>query len=310
MNLRQLTIFKVVCEEMNFTRAAERLYMTQPAVSRAIAELEEESGIILFDRLSRRIYLTEAGRLFLEKTLHVLEAFEDLAAETQSAEHRAVLRIVSCITIAVTCLPDIIKELERRCRETEVRVKICSAANAVASLEANEADLVFMEGNFCREDWERTRFSSYRMEFFCSPEHEFADRRDIDADELVQSRLLLREKGSAIRDALDSALLLRHTAVEPAWTSTNSQAIIAAVKKNLGVSILPESLLEEALREQTLRPFYVKGLELTNDSYIVTHRDKHWTEPMKLLREIALSSGGDRSEAERGEAHFIGIPPS
>ena len=67
MNLRQLTVFCRVCEEMSFTRAAKRLYMTQPAVSHVVAELEQETGCVLFDRIARRIFLTGAGKAFYEK---------------------------------------------------------------------------------------------------------------------------------------------------------------------------------------------------------------------------------------------------
>lgn len=67
MNLRQLEVFRAVCEQGGFTRAAQSLYMTQPAVSHVIAELEKEAGCPLFDRISRRIYLTEAGRIFWKR---------------------------------------------------------------------------------------------------------------------------------------------------------------------------------------------------------------------------------------------------
>lgn len=80
MNLRQLEVFRAVCEQGGFTRAAQSLYMTQPAVSHVIAELEKEAGCPLFDRISRRIYLTEAGRIFLEKARQILELHEELSA--------------------------------------------------------------------------------------------------------------------------------------------------------------------------------------------------------------------------------------
>ena len=78
MNLRQLSIFCAVCEEMSFTRAAKRLYMTQPAVSHVIAGLERETGCVLFDRISRGIHLTGAGRAFYEKAARIVELMGDL----------------------------------------------------------------------------------------------------------------------------------------------------------------------------------------------------------------------------------------
>ena len=112
MNLRQLEVFRAVCEQGGFTRAAQSLYMTQPAVSHVIAELEKEAGCPLFDRISRRIYLTEAGRIFLEKARQILELHEELSAGFPALTGQAPLRIGSGITIANFHLPTIL----RRCR--------------------------------------------------------------------------------------------------------------------------------------------------------------------------------------------------
>ena len=78
MKIRHLRIFKMVCEEESITKAAEKLFMTQPAVSNAISELENHLGVCLFDRISRRIYLNETGKVFLEKVIKLLNLYDDL----------------------------------------------------------------------------------------------------------------------------------------------------------------------------------------------------------------------------------------
>lgn len=80
MNIRQMQIFRALCEELNFTKTAARLNMTQPAVSHVVAELERETGTPLFDRIGRRIYLTAAGKLLLEKITRLLELYDDISA--------------------------------------------------------------------------------------------------------------------------------------------------------------------------------------------------------------------------------------
>lgn len=288
MNLRELEVFQTVCEEESFTRAAKRLCMTQPAVSHVISSLETETGSRLFDRLSRRIYLTGAGRAFLAKSIPVLEAYAELAEEIKKGEDGGLLRLGSSITIANTWLPQVVRELAKRWPRTPVRVTVASAAAVEKSLAANDLDMAFIEGNINEKEWSSVCVASYKMVFFCSEEHAFAGREDVTAKELAEQPLVLRERGSAIRDTLDSALSLRHIVAEPAWTSTNSQALIQAVKQNLGVSILPECLLETELPAGRLRLFRVEGMELSNQSSLVTHRDKHWTSPMKDLAALAM----------------------
>src|SRR5699024_2555945 len=85
----------------------------------------------------------------------------------------------------------------------------------------------------------------YKLAAICSPRHKFAKMKSININQLIGERLLLREKGSAIRDIFDSALLLEGINVTPKWTSVNSNALIQAVKENLGISILPEEKIED-----------------------------------------------------------------
>ncbi|MCR1950305.1 LysR family transcriptional regulator [Clostridium sp. DSM 100503] len=78
MKIRHLRIFKAVCEEESVTKASEKLFMTQPAVSHAISELEDYLGVSLFDRISRKVYLNETGKLFLTKVTKLLDLYDDL----------------------------------------------------------------------------------------------------------------------------------------------------------------------------------------------------------------------------------------
>ena len=225
MNLRQLEVFRAVCEQGGFTRAAQSLYMTQPAVSHVIAELEKEAGCPLFDRISRRIYLTEAGRIFLEKARQILELHEELSAGFPALTGQAPLRIGSGITIANFHLPTIL----RRCRRLDgfpsVRVTVDQAGRIEEALLNSELDVALIEGVVRHPHLIRQPFSSYDMAAFCAPSHPLATRSPLSLDDLLTAELLLREPGSAIRDAFDSALLLRDRCAEPAWTSVNSPAL-------------------------------------------------------------------------------------
>lgn len=98
MTIRRLYIFKTVCEEGSVTGAAKKLYMTQPAVSHVIHELEEELGTVLFDRISKKVFLNQTGKLLLKKTVRILELYEDLEKGVYDLENQAVLRVGASIT--------------------------------------------------------------------------------------------------------------------------------------------------------------------------------------------------------------------
>lgn len=253
MNLRQLEVFRAVCEQGGFTRAAQSLYMTQPAVSHVIAELEKEAGCPLFDRISRRIYLTEAGRIFLEKARQILELHEELSAGFPALTGQAPLRIGSGITIANFHLPTIL----RRCRRLDgfpsVRVTVDQAGRIEEALLNSELDVALIEGVVRHPHLIRQPFSSYDMAAFCAPSHPLATRSPLSLDDLLTAELLLREPGSAIRDAC---------------------------------------LTEADVAAGRLVRLEVEGLTLRNQNQLVVHRDKTITPPLRLFMEAVTAEEG------------------
>ncbi|MDU5082789.1 LysR family transcriptional regulator [uncultured Tissierella sp.] len=294
MNLRHLRIFKAVCEEESITKASEKLFMTQPAVSHAINELESYLGICLFDRISRRLYLNETGKLFLAKVIKLLDLYDDLEQNSKELEDNATIKIGSSITIASFILPKVIANFEAVCNNTSTKVIIDNARNIENMLLNNEIDLGLIEGVIYKEELMRIPFSNYESAVICSPQHKFALEKSIDVNSLIKERLLLREKGSAIRDVFDSALLLHNITINPEWTSVNSQALIYAVKQNLGISVLPKILVERELINGEILEVKVNDLELASVNHIVLHKDKIQTKNYKILIEIIRNKGNDK----------------
>lgn len=286
MNLRYLRIFRTVCRENSITRAAEKLYISQPAVSHAIKELEDETGLILFDRLKKRLYLTEAGRLFLEKTIPMLELYDELEKGAAALDKQAPLRIGSSITIGNFLLPGILTVFREKHPDTPLRITVDNAGAVEAGLLDNQFDLALIERGSDKEELLQTPFSSFALVLFCSPSHPFALRKKTALKELIGEPLLLREKGSAIRNAIDSFFFLNHESPSAMMTSANSQVLIQAVRHNLGVGILPRVLIQEELNKGTLCEFNVSGCRLTNQNYIVTHRDKLLTASAKEFKSL------------------------
>ena len=292
MDEKDYELLHALDETRNITHAADKLYMTQPAVSHVIAELEKEAGCPLFDRISRRIYLTEAGRIFLEKARQILELHEELSAGFPALTGQAPLRIGSGITIANFHLPTIL----RRCRRLDgfpsVRVTVDQAGRIEEALLNSELDVALIEGVVRHPHLIRQPFSSYDMAAFCAPSHPLATRSPLSLDDLLTAELLLREPGSAIRDAFDSALLLRDRCAEPAWTSVNSPALAAAAREGLGVAVLPACLTEADVAAGRLVRLEVEGLTLRNQNQLVVHRDKTITPPLRLFMEAVTAEEG------------------
>lgn len=287
MNIRHLQIFKTVCEEMSFTRAADKLYMTQPAVSHVIADLESETGHILFERIARKIYITEAGKILLEKAVRILELYEELEKNFYMSDEDIPIHIGSSITIGNFWLSSILKKFQEKFPKTSVKVTIDSTVNIEEKLNRNEIDIAFLEGVIQNRKLEKKPFSSYNIGAYCSPNFFQKNKKEITLEELIRYPLLLREKGSAIRDCFDSALRIKGLSADPAWTSVNSQALIQGAKNEMGIAILPKNIISHELKSGELIELKIKDTLLQNWNYVVYHRDKNLTVPLKTIIEIA-----------------------
>ncbi|MCV4231648.1 LysR family transcriptional regulator [Virgibacillus sp. LDC1] len=282
MTLRHFEIFRAVAETGNFTRAAERLYITQSAVSHAIRELEEKAETALFDRLSKSVQLTKSGRLLLEEVTPILSSCEALDARISCLEKQAPLHIVSSITIAAFWLPKILKAFQKDWPDILIHVDVVSAANAIEILRNGKADIALIEGAAPQGPFTCIPFASYPLYVVCAPDY-LITHNELTLQQFCSEKLLLREKGSAIRDTLDSVLYLSGHTAQPAWTSVNSLALIEAAKAGFGITILPDVLVSEQLLQGELISLSVQDLLLRNELLAVHHRDKYLTTPLRAL---------------------------
>jgi len=288
MEVRQYRIFKEVAETGSFTKAAANLYITQSAVSHAVRDLEERAGTVLFDRLSKSIRITESGRLLLEEVTPILAACNALDSRIGSLEKKAPVHLVSSITIAAFYLPGILRSFEASWPGLPVTVEVVPAAAAVEVLRCGKADFALIEGAVPQGPFVCEAFDSYKMHILCAPGYLPVDKM-LSMEEFCGERLLLREKGSAIRDTLDSTLYLAGYTAYPSWTSVNSTALIKAAEAGLGLTVLPDLLVGNELREERLLTVQAEGLELKNELLVIRHREKHMTAPLwSLLGLITL----------------------
>lgn len=282
MTLRHYMIFQEVAETGSFTRAAENLFITQSAVSHAIRQLEGQAGTRLFERLSKCVRLTRSGELLLEETRPLLASFGKLEARMEKLEEEAPIHIVSCITIAGYWLPDIIGRFHKASPQTRVQVNVVTAAAALELLRQGKTDLALIEGNILPGQYHARQFASYEMCAAAAPGY---GPSSLSLEEFLSAPLLLREKGSAVRDALDSALTLCGYEAFASWTSVNSQALIQAARAGLGIAVLPEVLIRQELQDGLLVKTQVDGLQLRNPLTALLHKEKYISLPLQKFWE-------------------------
>lgn len=292
LSFRSLEIFETVAKTGNFTKAAQELYITQSAVSHAIQELEGMTKTPLFDRRPRGVKLTPAGRLLLTEAVPILSSCSVLKERLLHLEEAAPVRIVSSITIAAFRLPRVLKKFELRWPKVPVRVEVVRAAEAVKKLKEGSADLALLEGAAPKGRFHVKVFDDHPLRIVCAPDYGISGSA-VSVDEFCAQKLLLREKGSAIRDTLDSRLFLLGRSVEPVWTSVNSTALIEAAKAGLGITVLPEVLVQKELAANSLAAIQVEEFQLGNEMLAAWPEGQYLTPPVKELISMLLMQTGE-----------------
>lgn len=290
MNLRYLEVLEAVAQEGSFTGAAQKLYLTQSAVSHAIAELERQTGSALFDRLPRGVRPTPCGILLLEEAKAILCSCRDLDERMDRLAEAAPVKVVSSITIASFWLPQILRRLLVQKPGLRVQVRVVSAAAAIDVLRKGGAELALVEGAEPEGPFFSSTFGSYRLLAACAPEFPRPERA-LTAQELCALPLLLREPGSAIRDKLDSTLYLAGQTAQPIWESVNSTALLVAARAGLGITVLPELLLEEPVARGRLQIVRLDGMDMENAVLAVHHKKKAISRSFQAVWEAIHDQG-------------------
>ena len=275
MTLRHMIIFRTVFEsDCNSTKAAEQLHMTQPAISLAIKELEQYYGVRLFDRIGRRLKITDSGKLFLQYAIHITDLFEDMETGLRDWDSKGILRVGASITIGSQFLPGYIKAYSEICPGIDVRVIVEQSDSLEHKILTNALDFALIEGIPRDPRIIAEAYMQDQLCVLCSPDKGWKQGQTISRDEFKKQRFLLREKGSGTRDVFDHVIAHAGIHIIPAWEAMSTSALINAAITGLGIAVLPRRMIQTALDSGQIITVNVEGLDFRRSFYIIHHKDK------------------------------------
>ena len=288
MTLRHMRIFQKIYETQSVTRAAEALHMTQPAVTRALQELEKYYGLRLFERLNRRLTVTEAGRRMYDYALHLTETFDTMEKSLRDWERQGVLRVGARVSLGCSLLPQLARTFQEEHPGVEVRVRIANGELLRRDLLENRLDLALLEGEENGADLMLTPFAAGEMALIVPPGHPLARAGGATLAQAAAYPLLLRETGSATRRFLDQLLMSRGLAVQPVWESASTQALLSAVREGLGITLVPWALARQTVLRGEAERCPVTDAELIRRRYVAWHPSKYVTGTMRAFVNLCM----------------------
>jgi DNA-binding transcriptional LysR family regulator len=288
--LRQLKVFESVAHHLSFSRAAEELHLTQPAVSTQIKKLEQHAGNALFEQFGKKIYLTPAGTELLAISRAIIAQFE--AAEHAMTQFRGVAggRLnVGVISAGDYFFPQLLVEFVGRHRDVTLNFTVHNREGLLEQIAQNLTDLAIMVRPPTDLDTVNEAFAPHPYVVVAAPGHALAGERRIARSRVVREPFVVREKGSdtwhSMEDAFGRDIGRLNVAMEIRSTETIKQAVIAG----MGVAFLSAHTVARELQAGHLVVLDVAGFPLMLDWYVVHRRAKRLPPVAQAFREFLLA---------------------
>ncbi|HBF4048149.1 TPA: LysR family transcriptional regulator [Clostridioides difficile] len=291
MTIRSLEIFVKVAECGKMSEVARNMYITQSSVSQAISEIEKEYGVKLFDRISKKLYLTEAGKKLLGYGRHLLAVNEEMNDCMKHCAKNIRIRVGATVTVGTCVISPIMLELYKVNPLIEPEVFVEDTRLIAKKLLNSELDIAIVEGKIKHPDIVTKSIINDNLVLICSHKHEFYKRDSIKVSELSNQPLIMRELGSGTRAQLEKQLKELKIPMNIRWSCYNSEAILRAVVDNFGIAVISELLIEDYLKKHLLWGCDIEGINLHRTFDIAYHRSKFFTENISAFFDISVEYG-------------------
>lgn len=277
MEIIRLRTFCKVVELSSFTKASETLYLTQAAVSQHVQALERELGVTLFERGTRTLTLTDAGRKLYGYAQHILELHDEAKRDIARVPSALTgeVRIAASTIPAEHILPAVLASFRQQHPQVRVTALVSDSEATLTAMRANQADIgvVGLKPTSLRLSFEP--LVPDELVLVASPQHRWARRKSVNLDELKSEPFIARESGSGTRIALERALELIGASLAEFNVTlelTNNEAVKEVVLQGAGVSVLSRRAVERELKTRQLKAVAVNGLRIERQFYLVTNK--------------------------------------
>lgn len=291
ITLRQLQVFEAVARHLNYTRAAGELFLSQPAVSMQIKQLEEQLGEPLFEQMGKKVFLTEAGKEVYRYSLAIenqLGEMQMVLAEMKGMQHgKLTLAVASTANYFV---PTLLGVFSKRHKGVTVDIDVTNRENLLKALAANTTDFAIMGKPPEGLELESHPFMPNPLVMLAAPDHPLAGRRHIPLTDLAGETFIMRERGSGTRAARERFFSEHGGAAFAKTMEMNSnEAIKQAVQAGLGLGVLSIHTMEVELMLKRLVVLNVEGFPIMRHWYIVHRQGKRFSTIAQAFKEFVLN---------------------
>jgi len=296
LTLRSLQVFLAIAEYGSMTKAAEKLFISQPSVSLAVSEIEKTYNVVLFDRLPGRLRLTPTGEKLRRYAQRILEVERDMEQFLAQESENYCVKIGATVTVGGSVVSSIIAQMKTEIPKINYHVDIANTRVIEEKLMDGELDIALVEGEIGNPSLEIKSFMDDKLVLICSERHMFAGRDAVSIKELSGVPLVLREPQSGTREQFEQAIRKSGIDAVVRFSSVSYGAIIDAVEHDLGVGIISERLIRKHAESGAIHVCDISDADLSRTFKLVYRRDKYITEILDQFIRICRGSDSLRGD--------------
>lgn len=291
---RQLKVFESAARHLNFSRAAEELFLTQPGVSATIRQLEALAGFRLFEQIGKRLHLTTGGALLLAEARGILERVamaEDAVAQFKG-DGGGLLRLVT-ISAGNFFVPRLASLFRQQHGGTQIHLHVQQQNEVLRLLQDNEADFAIMGRPPAQPEFIGSPFAPHPYGFIVHPAHPLARARDLTLDALRGESVIVRRRGSDNRRIWDELMERRSLPLAVGSEASSNEMLKEMAAAGLGIGWVSLHAVSGDLAQGQLASLDVSGFPLMRRWYLVRHRDKSPSVLGKAFSDFLLHQGAE-----------------
>ena len=290
LTLRQFRVFEAVARHLSFSRAAEELHLSQPAVSMQIKGIETILGLPLTEQLGKKIFLTEAGREVLHASRAITARLDDLQANLAQLQDVNSGRLNLAVTSTVNAVAtNILVRFRGQHPGVSIHLAVANRESVLEQLVANRIDLAIMGQVPDGLELEATRILDNPLVAIAPPDHPFVKAKKLSLRELATEPFLVREAGSGTRAAMTRCFAENGLELRSSMEMSSNEAIKLAVQAGLGLGILSLQTLELELAQKRLAVLNVEGFPIMRHWYVVHRADKRLSPAAQAFKDFVLT---------------------
>ncbi|MFZ1319314.1 MAG: LysR family transcriptional regulator [Candidatus Nitrotoga sp.] len=302
LTIRQLRIFDAVARHLSHSRAAKELYLSQPAVSMQIKQLEQSVGLSLFDQVGKQMYLTDAGQEMLHYTRSIAQQLEEMDAMLSEMKGLEYGRLnIFAVSTASYFIAQLLAKFVQQHPKLKVSLNVANRDAVIKLLADNSADLAIMGQPPEGTDMLSQPFMQNPLVVIAAHNHPLTKVRNIKPNQLEQEIFLLREKGSGTRGVVERYFASHHLKLPTHMEMDTNEAIKQSVQAGMGLGIISMHCIELELETKRLQVLDVEHFPIMRHWHVVHRRNKRLSTAANAFNQFLLNDAESQVSPTTGK---------